>query len=585
MSNKLSNLIAIVLLITMGIFAYTSMVKTSATFDEQAHIPAGYSYLTQQDYRVNPEHPPLMKDAAAFPLLFINPNFPDEKPVWKNADPSVWWTQFNLGKEFLYQSGNDADRLILWARIPMIGILLVLGALLYYWVKKLKGNQVALLTLTLFSFSPTFLAHGRLVTNDVMAGLGFLVGIMFWLKWLKKPNWKNTILAGLAVGFALLIKFSLALLIPLVILTTLVYVWLYRKSFIRYLGLGLAAGLIALVLIGAVYQLHVINYPIQKQLTHTESALASNDSPLKPLCIWMAGTPGIRGLGHFLMGLLMATQRTAQGNAVYLMGMLSGAGWWFYFPVVYFLKLPLALHLLTLFTILGATYYTKPFWRKPWLRLNKCLKRNFALFTSVLFLLIYWFTSMRGNLNIGIRHVLPTFPFIYLLIASGLSLIFKKIKKPAVEIGAALLVVGLLIWYVTASAAAWPHYLTFFNVVGGGQDQGYRYVVDSNYDWGQDLKRLEAWVQNKNIDKIYVDYFGGGDPNYYLGEKYKKWDGQTSPSELPSDSYLAVSINQLQAGRGYPVSNYRGPTGYYRWLNDEKLVDRAGKTIFIFKVD
>ncbi|MEF8847222.1 MAG: phospholipid carrier-dependent glycosyltransferase [Candidatus Paceibacterota bacterium] len=586
MSNKLSNLIAVLLLIIMAVCAYTSMRGASATFDELAHIPAGYSYLSQQDYRVNPEHPPLVKDAAAFPLTFINPNFPDEKSVWKNADPSVWWTQFDLGTEFLYRSGNNAEKLVTWSRIPMIGILILLAALLYYWIKKLRDKKVALLVLTLFTFSPTFLAHGRFVTNDVAAALGFVLGIMFWLKWLKKPNWKNVILAGLAVGVALLIKFSLALLIPLVVLTTLIYAWLYQKSFVRYLALGLAAGLIGLALIWIVYQFHVINYPIEKQLAHTKSALATNDNPLTPLTIWMANKPGFRAIGHYLMGLLMATQRTAQGNSVYLMGMISGTGWWFYFPLVYFLKLPLAFHGLTLLTILGATYYSgKAFWKNSWSRLKHCIKSNFGLFTSFLFLLIYWYASIKGSLNIGVRHILPTLPFIYLLIASGVKFIFRKIKKSSVRIGAALGLVTLLVWYITVSAMAWPHYLTFFNAVGGGQDQGYKYVVDSNYDWGQDMRRLKTWVDKHNVEEIYLDYFGGADPAYYLGDKYKKWKAEASPSELPPNSYFAISINQLQGGRAYPVKNYGGPVGHYRWLNDEELIDRAGKTIFIYRVD
>lgn len=586
MSDKLSNFIALILLVTLAVLAYTSMTKASLTFDEKAHIPAGYSYLTQQDYRVNPEHPPLVKDAAAAPLLFLQPNFPDEKPVWENAEPAVWWTQFDLGQEFLFNSGNDADRLIHWARVPMIAILVLLGAVLYYWIKKLKGNKVALLTLTFFSFSPTFLAHGRLVTNDVAAALGFVLGVIFWLKWLKKPTLKNVVVAGLATGVALSIKFSVVLFVPLAIIMTLLYAWLYQKSFVRYLALGLAAGLIGLALIWVVYQLHVMNYPVEKQLAHTKAALASNENPLQSLTIWMSGTPGFRGIAHYLTGLLMATQRTAQGNAVYLMGMISGVGWWFYFPLIYFLKLPLAFHVITLLTILGATYYSgKAFWINTWQRLKSCMRQNFALLTAALFLIIYWFTSLRGNLNIGIRHLLPTFPFVYLLVAAGIAFIFKKMKKPSVEIGGALALSVLLVWYIGVSVAAWPHYLPFFNTVGGGQEQGYQYVADSNYDWGQDLKRLKTWTEENEVNQIYLDYFGGADPEYYLSEKYKKWDPTASSSELPDDSYLAVSINELQGGRAYPTSDYQGPAGHYRWLSKEKLVDRAGKTIFIFQVD
>lgn len=589
MSNKTYNLIAIALLIIMGVSAYVSMKEISATTDEIAHIPAGYSYLTQQDYRTNPEHPPLVKDAAALPLLFTKPNFPSDEPVWEKVAPSlsIWWGQFQLGREFIYHSGNNPESLVSLARIPMIAILLLLGGLLYYWIKKLKNNGTALLVLALFSFSPAFLAHGRLVTNDVGATFGFVLGIMFWLRWLNKPNWKNIILAGLAIGTALLIKFSLALIIPLVIITTLLYVWLYKKSFIRYLALGSVVGLIALTLIWIVYQFHVINYPIGKQLSDTKTALDSVDFPLlDSLCLWMADKPGLRAIGHYLLGLLMATQRTAQGNPTYyLMGKISNNAWQFYFPLVYLLKVPLAFHFLTLLTIGGSTYYLGNFSSKKfWSRTKNCLKRNFVLVVSILFIVIYWFTSMKGNLNIGVRHILPTFPFIYLLVAAGVEKITNKIKKHRVKTGISTLTIGLLIWYVISSVAAFPHYLPYFNATVD-QDKGYEYAIDSNYDWGQDLKRLSNWVEKHKVEKIYIDYFGQGSLDYYLDDKYERWKMKDPDSKLPSEAYLAVSVNKLQRGKAQPTPDYKGNSGYYDWLKDDQLIDKAGKSIFIYRID
>ncbi|PWH09900.1 hypothetical protein DEJ39_09090, partial [Bacteroidetes bacterium SCGC AAA795-G10] len=78
----------------------------SATMDEQAHIPAGYSYLSQRDFRINPEHPPLIKSLSAIPLLFLNLNFPKEHPSWTSQVNGQWW----FGSQFLYHSNNNPDQ-------------------------------------------------------------------------------------------------------------------------------------------------------------------------------------------------------------------------------------------------------------------------------------------------------------------------------------------------------------------------------------------------------------------------------------------------------------------------------------------
>src|SRR3989344_9549794 len=132
--------LAATLLALMFLLMFFSAQKDALTFDELAHIPAGYSYLTQQDYRINPEHPPLAKDIAAAPLFFLNLNFPSQSQNWlQDAGAPPWWVQFDLGTELLYQSGNDPRDVIFWARIPMIGLLLLLGLFLFRWTKELGG--------------------------------------------------------------------------------------------------------------------------------------------------------------------------------------------------------------------------------------------------------------------------------------------------------------------------------------------------------------------------------------------------------------------------------------------------------------
>jgi len=583
MSNKITNLIATGMIVLMATLAFLSMKEISATMDELAHIPAGYSYLSQHDYRLNPEHPPLAKDLAALPLLTQNINFPKEHPSWLEGVNRQWW----FGNQFLYKSGNNADKIILWSRIPMILLLLSLGVLLFHFSKKIGGNLVGLGALFLFALSPTFLAHGRLVTTDVAATFGFLLAILFYLKFLKNPSKLNIILAGIGLGIALLLKFSCILLLPLFLIVTLAYIFFFSeknqrlKTFFRYLGWGILVLIVAVLLIWAVYQINIWNYPIQKQVRDTKYILKSNPFPsLVRINVWMAQNKILRPLAHYLLGLMMATQRVAGGNTVYFLGEVSAAGWWYYFPVVYLLKVPLAFHLLVLFALVLMVWSLRgnSFSFKKW------FSSYFIEFSLICFLVIYWFTSIKGNLNIGVRHIMPVIPFTYILVLRGIQKGYWKIKKATCWKITLLVLIGLFSWYGFSSLRAFPHYLSYFNEIAGGPKQGYKYVVDSNYDWGQDLLRLKNWVEKNNIEKIYVDYFGGGDVPYYLGEKYIPWQGTKAGSEFPKGNYLAVSATLLQGGRGKRAANFNQPTGYYNWLNSYQPVTRAGNSIFIYYI-
>ena len=574
-SNRFTNITAAILLILMFCMTFFSQLGDSATMDELAHIPAGYSYLSQQDFRINPEHPPLIKDISAIPLMFLDLNFPIDHPSWTEEINGQWW----LGNEFIYQSGNDADEIIFWARIPMILLLILLGLMIFKFAKDFFGNKVALLTLTIFSFSPSFLAHGSLVTTDIGATLGLVLATYFWLKFLKSPVKKNIILAGIAFGIAMLCKFSLILLLPFFTVITITYAWMKgKKHILKYIGTALLAGIIGIIfIVWPFYQLHVINYPAERQLSDTTAVLESFPiKVLKDLSIWMSDIPGLRAINHYFLGLLMATHRTATGNTVYFLGNISKIGWWFYFPVVYFLKIPLAFHILTLLSLLlAALAVSKPFWVNTSQRIKSWIRNHFPEFSMLVFIAIYWITSISGNLNIGIRHVLPTFPFIYILVSIGIVSASKRIKKLYI------FVFALLAWYIASSLCCFPYYLSYFNEIGGGYKEGYKYVVDSNYDWGQDLKRLKTWVEENNIEKIKVDYFGGGDVKYYLGDRYERLDSQSGPQK----GWLAISIGQLQSGKGNPVPGFNDPARYYEWLNEYQPEARVGTSIFIYHIE
>jgi hypothetical protein len=593
MSNKITYFLAAILLITLFVTCILSVKDDALTFDEKAHLPAGYSYLVKQDYRLNPEHPPLAKDLSAIPLLFQDINFPEESSSWKEGSKGTWWVQFNFGDELLYQSGNNADQMIFWGKIPMIFLLMILGLFLFKWTRELRGNKTALLVLTLFSFSPTFIAHGRLVTTDVAAALGIVISTYYYLKFLKNSTKKNILLAGIAIGISMLFKFSLILLLPFFAIITLLFAWLKSrkeekpliKNIFKYVFLAVMVAIIAVVfVIWPVYHVNMIKYPPELQQQEARAWLETTTvpDPLINLNLWMTENPVTRPISQYLLGLLMATNRTATGNTTYFLGMVSAAGWWYYFPVVYFLKVPLAFHILLLFSVLTtALFIRKDFYKK----MKDIIWRNFTEFSMIIFILIYLGTSITGSLNIGIRHLLPIFPFLYILTSIKVRDSIGKIRKPLLRKGVIAFVIILLIWYVSTSLMIFPHYLTFFNWSVGGAENGYKYVVDSNLDWGQDFKRLEKWIEEEKIDKIYLDYFGGANPEYYLGEKYVRWDGKNPPEEFPRGNYIAISASQIQGGRGIAAPDYDQPTDFYMWLNDEKLVKTIGNSIFVYYVE
>jgi dolichyl-phosphate-mannose--protein O-mannosyl transferase len=195
--------------------AVWGMAQQGATFDETAHLPAGYSYLATNDHRLNPEHPPLAKLIAALPLAALpGLRFSTAWPEWQASD------QFGFGTRFLYRD-NAPARLLFWGRLPIVLITCLLGVVIWRWTRELAGRAAALSALGMFSFTPEFLAHGALVTTDAaVTAFNFAAFYAVFRATLRLTPW--TILAcGVAWGAALASKFSALVLAPVIILALL----------------------------------------------------------------------------------------------------------------------------------------------------------------------------------------------------------------------------------------------------------------------------------------------------------------------------------------------------------------------------
>ena len=609
--NYLNWILLIVIVLTSFSLMLNASLQESATMDELAHIPAGYSYVKYLDYRLNPEHPPLVKALAAFPLLFQNLNFPINKSSWQ-TDINGQWV---VGTQFLYESGNNADKIIQWSRLTPMLLTLILIIFIYLWGKELLGRWWALLPAFLFSLSPTVLTHGHYVTTDVGATLGIFCALYFFVKFLSTPSKKYLVFAGISFGIAQLLKFSSVLIIPFFIFLIIVFyireVAVSKKFFIQafqYIKNIFIIFLIGYAVVYAVYFIFTINYPIEKQKSDTEITLTSfadrptlageNCKPMRCLAdanIWMSGNKFLRPFAEYMLGVLMVIQRSSGGNTGYFLGEVSASGWWYYFPILFILKEPIPSLILILiaflfgiWNIIKKSIIQSVGWRTKFKIFADYLALHFAEFSMLSFAVFYWLYSIKSPLNIGIRHILPTMPFIYILTVSAA----KKIVNSSIT--RKCLLAALLLWFALETLSATPYYLSYFNQFGNGIQNGYKNAVDSNYDWGQDLKRFKKFVDNppvgEKIEKIAIDYFGGGNPKYYLGDKVEYWQSSRDNPIYENIKWLAVSINTLQnaTGKLHP-GQQRNPEDEYQWLqkikNPHKPDYRVGTSIFIYKLD
>jgi len=611
------------ILIVSGALMFFAAKTDSGIMDELAHIPSGYGYVHELDYRLNPEHPPLLKAMSALPLLLLNPTFPVNDPAWTSAINGQW----DMGSSFLYKSGNDPDKIIFWARLFPIILTLLLSLLIFLVARDLFGPKWALLPTALFALSPTVLAHGHYVTTDIAAAFGILLAIYAFLGNLSDPSGKKLLWAGVAFGLAQLLKFSAVLLGPLFLM--LVFFWSiftlasgsysgfwgwlgsFFRIFFKKLWMTFLVFVIGVVIIVyPVYFLFTKNYPQARQTADTEYILSSfaggppgpnaSCNPTRCLAeatIWATKNPVTRPLAEYALGALMVTQRAAGGNTNYFLGEISNSGSRSYFPIVFGLKetLPTLIFLLIAFFLAilavfrGLRNKAKTFGQK----MAAYFENNFAQFTFALFIAFYWFMSMRSPLNIGFRHLLPTIPLFYLLLTSA----WKKWAESGKPLFKKTLVAVLLVWFFGETVFAAPYFLSYFNEIGGGIPNGYKYVTDSNYDWGQDFSRFRDWAkENLKGEKIAVDYFGAASPEYYLpGQAVNWWSAKGDPRGS-GIHWLAVSVNTLEGAFGKPIYYFkRNPADEYKWLaaiypKEEGIGGvpnpdlKAGTTIFIYRL-
>jgi hypothetical protein len=545
----------------VGTLEVRSALGETQTWDEGIHIAAGYAYLTRGDYRWNDEHPPLVKLMSALPLKRLGLVLPVAGDAWRKND------EVGLGTELLYKSPVPADRILFAARSMTMLLSLLFLAALAWWTRRRFGAAAALLAVVLCAFDPNLIAHGRYVTTDLPVTVFYFFACVLWVEYLENGRPRNLALAAAAFALAMVTKYSAVLLIP--ILAALYgFRWAQRpKEFpIRRAGIAAAA------LLGALFVVvNVVYWPetVRCLTTRVERLdRVAYKSTFTGAALYRAGKWLHLPAHEYLKGLNNVAIHNASGHPSYLLGQRNDKGWWYYFPVVFGVKSTLtALAAAALLLAAGVWRLLKrarapdASWRGRWRAIP-------PIWAGLLFPPLFYFVfSMSSAINIGMRHILVVYPFLY--VASAAVLARLGARRAA---RCAMVALGAL--QIAECASIAPDYLAFFNALSGGPAQGPYYLVDSNIDWGQDVKKLVKWLDAHGPRKAYVLYFGNARLEYY-GVDYM---GVPPPLDRQAwdkiDGWLVANVTPLEGV--YVPLDALGPVR----LKDP--VARIGWTMYVY---
>jgi hypothetical protein len=513
---------------------YGFIEANSQTFDEAAHIAAGYSYITKGDFRLNKEHPPLSKELAGLAIYFRYHLPFDPKPeLWQKAD------EWMIGRDFLYHSSVPAEGILRVARWPNLFLGAVLVALVGWWSYRLWGEWPALLAAGLAAFDPNLIANAGLVTTDLP--ITFFILLTVYLLWEHqvRPSTGRLLAVGIATGLTLATKFTglLVLVIVAALLLTqacALRTGLERKDFSS--------------------RLHESWLPFRRVLLIALLVI--------PLLYFIYGFPA------WAQGIRYQLGRGESGDPHFcFLGELSSRGNLAYFPVAFLIKTPVG----TLLMIVASLIF--------WLGGVGLDRRTgwFLLIPAG----VYFAAMTATRVNLGLRYILPVYPFLLVLAARvgtlrwGNSVILARLAG------------GLAMALTAASSlSVAPHQLAYFNELIGGPDQGHRYLSDSNLDWGQDLKGLKSFMDREGIPVIYLSYFGTAPPAGW-GIRYQFLPGWVENIQEPDlnervpkngRQILAISVVNLQGI--YFGDQY----DRYRWLESRTPLATIGHSIYLYDI-
>ena len=537
-SRILNYLPVVLILVTVFALMLSSAIQKSSTVDEQTHLFRGTAYLVEGATHFQDVHPPVGFSLNALPLLTVpDLNLAVDTPAWGEG-------RWELAADaFLWQDNPNPLQLIFLGRLPTIFITLLLGTLVYRWGKQIGGRGTALGAMVLLLFDPNILAHGQLITNDIT--LTFLLTMVFYSYWRWACHGRLSAAVGLGVALGLVAATKYSAVTSLPALAFLAF-WLARKrrSWQPILIL-IFSGMIALVILWGFYGFQVRPFPLQPVWSDLEWTLNYLQRP----------------------------------PTAYLFGETRDGGWWYYFPVAFLLKTTL----ITLALLIAAIFVTA----RNMARYHEPSGTDWLAFLSLTLMpIVYSIFTIYSPFNIGYRHLLPAIPFVVLFTTTSLcapSAWMGSFPRRAVAISMGL--------FIVVSLFSWPNYIPYFNLLAGGEDSKWRWLSDSNIDWGQDLPSLVRWNdQREDTDPLFFSYFGTAHPaayelNYTPLPTWSPAPEQALPSRQeydprdPAPGWYAISVTNLH---GHVLGSQNN---LYARFRDESPATIINGSIRIYRVE
>jgi hypothetical protein len=560
-SAALNRTIAIIAAAIMLLRVAHTMFLFSNTVDEPFHIASAVAMYDAEKETSGVEQPPLTRVVSGLPLYLRGVRLP---PNMVNTTVVSMRDAYLQGTQILFHSNLSYWQVLRTARLGMLIFPLI--ALLYlYLLAAWIGNEfVAAMSVVFFSLDPAFIGHSAFVGNDVAACTGYLAATYHGLRWVMLGSLRRAAAMGIALGAAIAAKFSCIFVLPaLVFLMMLQPLSGYqgewpktlRAYFRRWPSVGQMAvvAIVAFVTLWGTYFFNVDRMSNQSMFDDAQSSFLHLPSRIRNAEVPMPS---------FELGMMKLVSHNKSNNG-YLNGRFSDSGWWYYFPEAIALKEPIAL--LAGLLVAGLLLFM-PGRGAGWWSIAAILIPP-AVFLAA---------AMTAHIDIGIRHVLPVFPFLYLFVC------FQLIRAGAK--GLAFLAV-LILTAIIESAWIAPNYVESFNLIAGGPAQGPKYLIDSNIDWGLDVAQLADWLHSDQARgrsyslRLYMF------PNKSLARALG-----LDPAALfrspDKGGLLAISKNvRYGLGAGLSEDWLAQPEDDYSWLSQYPIVKQIGYSIDVYDLD
>lgn len=525
----------------------------SLTYDEPIYIGIGYADLVTRDmaWHGHIGHPPLVNLLTAWPLL-LSSTRPDPRdlPQWGSNDV------LGFCRQMLAQLGS-LDQVAFVTRMPVTWIALFLGALVFRWTAELWGRKAGLLALAFFVFDPTVVAHARLNTTDMgIAAFGFLACYATSC-FFRQPSARRLTLAGLALGLPLASKASGPFYLgiaQLLLAAFAVIAWRRRhggKWLWSWLACGTAWVVLALAVLWAAYFFEV-------------RSLEPGGIPLPAASHWF--------------GLPYINSYMQTGQVTFLWGKLyMNDQPWGYFPLAFLVKTPLPT--LILLALAAGDALRR--------RARRCPDAH--LWSKIVLVVVpaaYFLMAMGMALQIGQRHLLPIYPFLFVLVGRLVRPAWERrwaTWPPFCKIASAISGLLLLAWLTFSSLLVQPFQLSYFSELAGGPDRGYRYFADSSVDWGQNLKVLRQYLETNDLVNPRLAAFSSLDPALYGLHFEPLPPTEGAPVIMPSRFNPASGIYVISTVPLQGIWVLDPDT--YDWFRRHDPMTSVGHSFLVYRVD